>query len=493
MLRAPVGSPPDPKPPPRGRGGAWREGARRLVPYAVGGVMFAIAVWVLQSTLARFHLGDLRAELAAFSFRQLGSALLFTFLSFVALIGYEWSALGVIGKRLPLRHFSLASFATQSIAHSTGFGFLIGATLRYHFYADRGLGIADVAKIQVLFTATFTLGVATLAGGVVAIEPWRLAAATGVPALAWRAAAALALLLVVAYVVWGAFFHRPIRWRGRELALPSASATLTQIFFGVADLMAVAAALHALLPAALGLSYPEVLTIFMAAIVVGLMSNVPGSLGVFESAVLLLVQPGEAQTLPVIGALLAFRAVYYLLPLVCGVVLLAVREMHRWRGLVARLTDLARVELGPGTPQVAAVLTFLTGLAVLVAAMAAPVAPEAAAALPPSGRWSSPAELARVLEVAAGAALLVLARGLAHQAAAAWGWVLGFLLAAIPLGFVAGGPWPLVLPLAGLAAFLFACRGSFARGGRGLPWRLPAWPILLLAAVASGAWLLGRI
>ena len=126
--------------------------------------------------------------------------------------------------------------------------------------------------------------------------------------------------------------------------LPDAGATLTQIFFGVADLIAVAAALYVLLPSELGLDYLEVLAIFMASIVVGLVSHVPGSLGVFESAVVLLIQPSEEQTLPLIGALLAFRAVYYLLPLLCGVLLLAVSELHRWRMVLLALADRCRID-----------------------------------------------------------------------------------------------------------------------------------------------------
>ena len=201
------------------------------------------------------------------------------------------------------------------------------------------------------------------------LEPWRLAAATGLPPWLWRGAAATALALVVAYVVWGGFFHRPLRWRGRELVLPSAGATLTQIFFGVADLIAVAAALYVLLPTELGLSYLEVLAVFMASIVIGLVSHVPGSLGVFESAVVLLLQPTEALTLPLIGSLLAFRGVYYLLPLACGVVVLAVSELHRWRALLARLADRLRLDLGPGTGKITAVLVLLGGLGLLAAAL----------------------------------------------------------------------------------------------------------------------------
>ena len=330
---------------------AWRARAQRIGPYLVGGAMFAIAVWVLRGALRRYGIDDLHAELAALTLHQLALAISFTALSFMALIGYEWSALGLVGKRMPFDHLALASFTTQSIAHSTGFAFVIGATLRYHFYSDRGLGIADVAKVQMYFTATFTLGVATLAGAVVLIEPGRLAMATGLPPTLWRVGAATALTLVSAYVVWGGFFHRPLRWRGRELVLPSAGATLIQIFFGVADLIAVAAALYVLLPAHLGLGYIEVLAIFMASIVIGLISHVPGSLGVFESAVVLLVQPTEAETLPLIGALLAFRAIYYLLPLLCGVVLLAVSELHRWRAALAGFTDRVRLDLGSDDAQ----------------------------------------------------------------------------------------------------------------------------------------------
>jgi uncharacterized membrane protein YbhN (UPF0104 family) len=471
---------------------AWRARARRALPYLVGGVMFAVAVWVLRGTLARYDLADLRAELAGLSLRQVGLAVLFTGLSFAALVGYEFSALRMIGKRVPLGQMALASFATQSIAHSTGFAFIVGATLRYNFYAGRGLGLGDVAKIQVIFTATFTLGVATLAGAVVAVEPWRLAHATGLPAWLWRAAAGAGLALVVAYVVWGAFFHRPFRWRGREFALPGAGATLTQIFFGVADLMAVAAALHVLLPAELGLGYPEVLAIFMASIVVGLMSHVPGSLGVFESAVILLVQPSGPQTLPLLGALLAFRGAYYLLPLACGVAVLAATELRRWRGVARRLGDLARLDLGPGTPRAAAALTFVAGLALLLPALARQPAGTGPSA--PALASGGAAELGRVLPVAGGVALLLLAPGVARRLAVAWRWALAILLVAALAGPVAGAPLPLPLFLAAVALLLFACRGACGgpAAARADVWHSPAWVMLVALTVASGFWLVGH-
>lgn len=468
----------------------WRAWAQRVVPYVVGAAMFGIAVWVLHSALRRYHLADLNAELAELTFHQIGLAILFTVVSFLSLIGYEWSALGLVGKRMPFDHLALASFATQSIAHSTGFAFVIGATLRYHFYSDRGLGITDVAKVQMFFTATFTLGVATLAGAVVMLEPWRLAAATGLPPWLWRVAAGAALTLVIAYVVWGGFFHRPLRWRGRELVLPSASATLTQIFFGVADLIAVAAALYVLLPTELGLGYLEVLAVFMASIVIGLVSHVPGSLGVFESAVVLLLQPTEAQTLPLIGALLAFRGIYYLLPLVGGVVLLAVSELHRWRVVLAGLTERLRLDLGPGTPKLAASLVGLGGLALVVVALAQGDDDTAQA---PARLVRDPQQLARLIEILGGVALLLLARGVWQRLAVAWRWVLSLVLATALAATIAGAPAALGLYLVLLSLLLVACRAAFDSHQRGAGvWQSPAVVMLLAMTVASSIWLLAR-
>jgi uncharacterized membrane protein YbhN (UPF0104 family) len=469
---------------------AWRAWAQRVVPYVVGGAMFAIAVWVLHSALRRYHLADLHAELAELTVHQLGLSVLFTVFSFLALIGYEWSALGLVGKRMPFDHLALASFATQSIAHSTGFAFVIGATLRYHFYSDRGLGIADVAKVQMFFTATFTLGVATLAGAVVMVEPWRLAAATGLPPWLWRSAAAAALTLVIAYVVWGGFFHRPLRWRGRELVLPSASATLTQIFFGVADLIAVAAALYVLLPAELGLGYVEVLAVFMASIVIGLVSHVPGSLGVFESAVVLLLQPTEAQTLPLIGSLLAFRGVYYLLPLACGVIVLALSELHRWRAALAGLADRLRLDLGPQTTRIAAGLVCLGGIGLVIVALVQGGNGETSAA---ADMIRDPRQVGQLVEIVGGLALLLLARGVWQRLAVASRWVLGLLVVTAVAAAAAGAPAALCAYLALLALLLVACRAAFddRNSGSGV-WQSPALTILLAVTLASGVWMIAR-
>lgn len=465
---------------------------RRALPYVVGAAMFALAAWVLLRTLRQYELADLGAELAQVGSVDVAGAILLSALSFLALMGYEHSALRLIGQRVPWRRLAMASFCTQSIAHSTGFAFVTGATLRYQFYASRGITLTDVAKIQIIFTATFTLGVSTLAGAVILLEPGHLTAATGLPGWAWRAGAATALVLVACYVVWGAYFHRPLRWRGHTLTLPGAAATLTQIFWGVADLLAVAGALYMLMPDALGLGYIDVLTIFMASIVVGLMSHVPGSLGVFESAVVLLVRPVPGQELPLLGALVAFRACYYLLPLICGVALLTLYEGARWRHVVHAGGRVVRDRLAPHVPRLAGALAFLGG-AILLLATLTPVPPaqaERITARLPQGAIG----FGNTLSSVGGLGLLVMARGLAMRVQSAWRWGLMLLAAGLVVSLVMAESAIVTVPLAAGVALLLSARTAFDQPTPPLvDWWTPGWLVAFLAAVGMAVWFFSRV
>lgn len=316
-------SPTRPSPPPA------VQRLRRFVSFLIGAGMLALALWILRRWAAHVSWADLEAELAEIPSWHILLAILFSFASFVALFGYEYYACRFIGRPIGWARAGLISFVTQSIAHAVGFALFVGATVRYRLYSTYGFGLFEVAKIQVFFTATFGLGCLTLAGGTLLIEPYVLARAAGLAESWWRLLGAGLLGVVLAVLVWGTWFHRPIRVAGQVFQLPCARVTAIQIALGVADLACVAAALHVLLPAELGLTYFETLGVFVAAITLGLISHVPGSLGVFEGAVLVLIDPPSELTAAVIGALIMFRACYYMLPLLLGASLFGVLEARR--------------------------------------------------------------------------------------------------------------------------------------------------------------------
>lgn len=304
---------------------------RRLLSLVTGAALLVLALWVLRRWASHVTLADLSHELAEIGPAQVGLAIGSTALSFVALIGYEYYAVRFTRRTLPFTTVALYSFITQSISHAAGFAIFVGATIRYKLYGGRGFDFVDVAKIQLYFTTTFGLGVLALGGMALVADPAPLATAVGTSMLLWRLIG-LALLLVVAAVVFtGAVMHRRYRIFGHLIDLPDTPATLLLIALGVGDLLGVAATLHVLMPSELGLAFLETLAIFVAAITLGLVSHVPGSLGVFEGAVVLLVAPAPELAAALIGALVAFRAIYYMLPLLLGTLAFAGVELMRWR------------------------------------------------------------------------------------------------------------------------------------------------------------------
>jgi len=78
---------------------------------------------------------------------------------------------------------------------------------------------------------------------------------------------------------------------------------------------AAAAVLYVLLPPGYGLAFLPYSAFFLLAQFGGILSHVPGGLGVFEAIVVLLLKP-YVPAASIVGSLLAYRAMYYLLPLV---------------------------------------------------------------------------------------------------------------------------------------------------------------------------------
>jgi uncharacterized membrane protein YbhN (UPF0104 family) len=242
--------------------------------------LLTIAIWVLHRALGRVTYAELSGEIAALPGWRIGTALAFTLLSFLALAGYEQSTLRLIGKPQLWRRAWLAAFIAQSIAHSTGYASLVGAGLRYRLYAASRLDLRDVAKIQLLLSMTFALGVMTLGGIALIVEPG-VASAVVPSALGWWRA------LGAWRSVYGTMH---VEVRGSRLALPRRGALVVQVLLAVVDLGAAAGALYVLLPD-LDVSYAAFVGMFTIAVVIGAASHVPGALGVLESTMLLMLQP----------------------------------------------------------------------------------------------------------------------------------------------------------------------------------------------------------
>lgn len=103
-----------------------------------------------------------------------------------------------------------------------------------------------------------------------------------------------------------------------------------QVALAAGDLFLASSVLYVLLPPDVALTLPHLQAVYLTALLAGLVSHVPGGLGVFESIVLLLLTPPvSAPTM--LGALLAYRGIFHLLPLVIAMLTFAGYEL--WHGM----------------------------------------------------------------------------------------------------------------------------------------------------------------
>src|SRR5690606_1971334 len=113
--------------------------------------------------------------------------------------------------------------------------------------------------------------------------------------------------------------------RARQAPPPRLVLTAPQLVFGVVAISIVAGVLYVLLPGQVELSYPAFVGIYVLAMLAGALSHVPGGIGVFETILLLFIPGADKGAL--LAAMLAFRGVYYLLPLMTMALVDAIYEL----------------------------------------------------------------------------------------------------------------------------------------------------------------------
>jgi phosphatidylglycerol lysyltransferase len=450
----------------------------------VGLGLFAGAIAILHHELAAYHMTDVVGHLEAIPARQLGTAMFLTGASYLALTGYDLLAFRWIGRALALRRIALASFIAYVFSHNVGLSFLGGSAVRYRMYSSWGVPPADLGRAIAFNFVTLWLGflflgaVLLIADPVALPGPWHGIAST-------RPLGVLFALASVAY--WLFFVGRKRELTVGELAIeiPSARISAAQTLISAADWTLAGATFYVLLPATSQLDFPHFLGIFVLAQVTGLISHVPAGLGVFESAMVMLLAPWHSGDV-VLGTALAYRCVYYLIPFALAIVLFAGFEVLQRRRVIARAGWLIGQWLPEIVPRFFSVATLAAGALLLVSG-ATPAMP-ARLALLDLVLPLPVVELSHFMGSVIGVGLLLLARAVQQRVDAGYVLTLALLFGGAAFSLLKGLDWEEASVLLVMGAALAPCRRFFYRRSSLFAQSFtPAWTLgiagILLSAV----------
>jgi uncharacterized membrane protein YbhN (UPF0104 family) len=472
------------QPPPTGVAALKR--AARHVPAALGFLLLIGAIYVVQREFRHLNVREVGHAVAEMPRQRLVLAAVWNIAAYGVLTFYDRLATIYAGKRVSYARTAFASFCAYALAHNLGFAAVSGAAVRYRLYASWGLSPPQIAKVIAFCSLTFGLGGMSLGGAILFGEPRAVPwFGTHLPILALHVIGVLMWAAVATYVFISTRFPT-LHVRGRTIELPGWRMALLQVALATVDVAVTASIFYALLPPAHGLTWLRFVAIYLGSYAAGLVTNVPGGLGVFDAAILL----GLSDILPpqiVLGALLIFRLYYYIIPLFLAGALFAGNE------LLVRTRGVARVamQVRGGEPDFA-VAASVGGVAVCGAMLLGVGVLDTH----PDFSWMDPA-LARFATGAGqyvpsliGAALMVLAVGLSQRVTLAWGATIVMLLAGAAVTGLQGEPYwlPGLLVVAALSVAPF--REVYYRDARLISHTLQPGTLLpLLGLLGSVMWL----
>ena len=449
--------------------------------------LFIAAIMVLHHELREFRYQQLLGTLSNLPASALITAVGFAVLNYGVLSLYEILGFRYIGRPLPWNRIVFTSFISYSFSNNVGFYTISGSAVRFRLYSQFGLSAIDITKLIIFINgAAFWLGLCAICSVVFLAVPFNHPLPMALPSQSTRVIGAVFLAILVTVLMVAAFRKKSLRVRRWEVDIPPFPLLTGLVAAACLDWLLCGAALYVLLPSVTEISFPVFMVIFLIAMLTGLISHVPGGLGVFETTMLMLLPHGDAPA--VFGALIAFRVIYYLLPLGAASLLLGGFELLlRKRKVFSAMHEFGR--FGSGViPYLYALLTFAGGMVLLFSG-----------ATPPEKHRLSiliqflpfpMLELSHFMASIFGTGLILLAWGLYRRLDVAYHSTLYLFCGAIVFSLLKGLDYEEATLMAVMAAILFSGRKNFYRTATLTADRFsPGWLLMIGMALVSTLWL----
>lgn len=463
-----------------------RLGLKRFAPL-LSISLLGVALWSLGNMLHHHRYHDIVQAVDAIPFSRFLLALTCAVLSYLIFVLYDVLALRHIRHPLPWPKIVFASFLGNAFTTGLGNSIFFGGPIRFRLYSSWGLSVSEIGRVVLFCAQTLWIGFMAIAGFSFLTEQVRVPSIFSLRVPSLQVFGVLLLLLVCAYLTIAVFRREPIQLIRWKINLPSPSIAVTQVVAASLDWAASAGVLYFLLPPESALPFPLFLGMFLLAQVIGLISQIPAGLGVFEWVILTLL----GQTIEVhhtVGALIVFRFLYYFLPLTLAVLLLAAHELRLRKAAVTAFSRGLTSQIASVAPSIVALCSFIAGIVLLLSG--------ATPAIPHRMEWLKYAVPLPIVEVShflgsiAGVGLLLLARGLQRRLDGAYLGAAILLSGGIAFSILKGLDYEEALILFVMLATLVMTRREFYRKSSFFGLRFSSgWWLAIIVVVGGSVWL----
>ena len=287
-----------------------------------GILLFSLALFALHEELLEIRLSDIQKAFHAVQRHSIFIAGGLAFLSYLWLSLYDFLSIKFLERKIPYLSILKASFLSYALSHSLGFAVFTGGAARFRVYTRSGLSSVEIIQATAFNAFIFWIGIAFLLLSIGVISPGHLALYIPLTSSLIQIISILGLLsLGLCLVLLQKFSFKINDW---NISLPSVSLIVSGVFISFIDWILAAAVLYVLLPH-LGIGFFGFVAVFTSAQILGVLSHVPGGLGVFEAVMVAAFQ----KVIPVeilLGTLLLYRTIYYLAPLGISLIIILYDE-----------------------------------------------------------------------------------------------------------------------------------------------------------------------
>ena len=293
---------------------------KKIISWA-GLFFFGVAAYMLYRQLSKYSLDDIKDALFSIPPKNFYLACLASFMGYVALSSYDYLALRYIGRKLAPWKWIFAGFIGFSVSNNAGHAIVSGGTIRYRLYTRWRFRGTEIVRMVTFSGFTYLVACFFLIIIGYLITPNHAFGAGSVSKLTTEIVAFVSLIGLIGYFALSIWYKKPLIIKEVEFDMPNFKMALAQVIIGAVDILMASLVLYFSLISFVDIPFSTFMGVFIIAQVLGVFSQVPGGLGVFEGLFMYII-PGDHNQALLFGALLAYRIIYYLLPLVLSAIVL---------------------------------------------------------------------------------------------------------------------------------------------------------------------------